>query len=601
MQCPPSQRTQAMQGFAPCEINALSPIGIAMARMRMVKSRHHVLQYVFALLGAFLLAGCAIQPVRNLSPWLPEESAQPKAEYSRTLELAMGYARRASRATDSAAGEWLQCATNAQQAMAAGDGSLADQAASLSTHCTERFLSEALKYRKIWSEGAVEIAGQRLFLELRDPSPNLASRFRIVLSTDVSMRMYQGRRNVRPGYGVPVALISKRCEGEPACRLLPVSGVFRSATAWIEAGQGGGSLLVLGHPDRTAVARVGARSWPLAMDSSAFYAAGLEHSPVGRLAIWSFFGGRAFGRRAGVYLLEDYAAEKCPLIMVHGLASTPLTWARLSNAVWADAELRERFQVWQLLYETNDPMLVARREVERHLDEAWATLDPTAASRARRCIVLVGHSMGGVIARLLSSDSGEVIWEVAFTKRRAELKGDSNDLDVVDRMFHFKPYPGIRRAILIASPHRGSPTADAMLGRIMHAMTTKNSPDIRALQRVARSNPNAVPEGLRGIFTRGRINSITTLRETEPVMRATHAILPAASIPYHTIAGRLPGTRPVGDGIVPLESALLVGAQSQLVVASGHNVHESEEAIAEVLRILHADRASDDDVAAETP
>ena len=40
------------------------------------------------------------------------------------------------------------------------------------------------------------------------------------------------------------------------------------------------------------------------------------------------------------------------------------------------------------------------------------------------------------------------------------------------------------------------------------------------------------------------------------------------------------------DGVVPLDSALLAGATSTLVVSSGHDVHESPEAVAEVLRIL---------------
>jgi hypothetical protein len=43
---------------------------------------------------------------------------------------------------------------------------------------------------------------------------------------------------------------------------------------------------------------------------------------------------------------------------------------------------------------------------------------------------------------------------------------------------------------------------------------------------------------------------------------------------------------PPGDGVVPLESALLPGSASTLVIDSGHNVHMHPQAIAEVLRIL---------------
>ena len=39
--------------------------------------------------------------------------------------------------------------------------------------------------------------------------------------------------------------------------------------------------------------------------------------------------GDQIGRRAGVYLLEDYDPNKRPLVMIHGLGSTPLIWAQL--------------------------------------------------------------------------------------------------------------------------------------------------------------------------------------------------------------------------------------------------------------------------------
>jgi len=51
----------------------------------------------------------------------------------------------------------------------------------------------------------------------------------------------------------------------------------------------------------------------------------------------------------------------------------------------------------------------------------------------------------------------------------------------------------------------------------------------------------------------------------------------------------LPGRLPETDGAVPLASALLPGAASTLVVNWGHKLYESDEAVAEVLRILRED------------
>jgi len=483
---------------------------------------------------------------------------------------------------------WLMCATSAYEAMSSANDESARTAAALATRCSGEYLARAVEKRRAWRAGLQTIQGEQIILELRDPSPNLGTVFRIVLANDVSMAMYSGKRNVTPGFGVPVVLVSERCVGAPSCKLLPVSGVFRSATAWIEpAPEGVGAKIILGHHDRTQSAVAGSRSWPLAMDSSAFYVAGLQDSPIQRLAIWSFFGGSALGQRAGVYLLEDYDPEKRPLVMIHGLASSPLTWASMSNAIWADPELRTRYQIWQVVYQSNDPMLVARRRVERQLDDAWALLDPSGTAPARGCVVLVGHSMGGVVARLLSVDTGDALLNAAFTVPLSSVSGHDSDLESIDRIFRFRPYPGIRRGIYIAAPHRGSPTADAFIARVTHSIVANRTPEILALRRIVRSQPEVVQAELRAAFSRGRINGITTLRESEPVMRATHEMLPSGTMPYHTISGVQSGSEPEGDGIVPLRSTLLAGAESVLIVESGHNAHENDQAISEVIRILH--------------
>jgi hypothetical protein len=156
-------------------------------------------------------------------------------------------------------------------------------------------------------------------------------------------------------------------------------------------------------------------------------------------------------------------------------------------------------------------------------------------------------------------------------------------------VFHFGRYPGVTRAIFIASPHKGSPTADGFLGRLARSIVGQRAPEIDALRRLARANAGYVKEDLRMLYQRGLLNSITTLQTAQPVRKAAQALLP--SIPYHTIAGSLQGRDPPTDGFVPLDSALLPGAASTLVVEWGHDVYESREAVAEVLRILREDVA----------
>ena len=108
--------------------------------------------------------------------------------------------------------------------------------------------------------------------------------------------------------------------------------------------------------------------------------------------------------------------------MIHGLGSSPLIWQRLSNAVWAASHLRSRYQVWHVVYQTNAPLLVTRRRVQIYLDDAWRVLDPEGDDPARSGMVLVGHSLGGVVARMLCVDSGDVLWDAAFARHRSHCR-----------------------------------------------------------------------------------------------------------------------------------------------------------------------------------
>jgi pimeloyl-ACP methyl ester carboxylesterase len=272
--------------------------------------------------------------------------------------------------------------------------------------------------------------------------------------------------------------------------------------------------------------------------------------------------------------------------MIHGLGSNPLIWSRVSNAVWGETDLRERFQVWQVVYRTDVPLLVARLHVQRYLDDAWALLDPDGEARASSRTVLLGHSLGGVVARLLCADSGDALWNAAFLVPSAMLDADDEDRALIDRIFHFVPYAGIARAIFLAAPHRGSPSAASVLGRLTGDLVGRRTSEVHALRRIAGRNPHAIRPELLPVFLEGWINSITTLRSEQPVRRAAESLMPPPGFPYHTIAGVQPGRHRPSDGVVPLESAMLPGAASSLVVESGHRVHERPAAVAEIVRIL---------------
>lgn len=484
--------------------------------------------------------------------------------------------------------QWLRCAALGGRLMASVRPEYREALARQTTRCTRRFIASIDDTIAI-PRGAstLHVAGQYLDIETRGLSPHLAPKFRFRVASDVAVPWRQRMPN-DDGFGVPLALLADRCETSGICDLLPPEGVFRPATAWLEAGQGDDARLklVIADPDRHGALQLGGVSYPLASDHSAFYAWGTRNSPLKRLGVYGLLGGKEVGRRAGLYLLEDYDPAKRPLIMIHGLGGSPLSWAKLSTAVWNDPELRAKYQVWHMVYSTDAPLLVVRRRLQRYLDKAWEVLDPEGDDPGRGQMVLVGHSLGGVLARLLCADSGDILWYAAFTERPSAVAADAADMEVLLDLFRFSRYDGVSTAIFMAAPHRGSPAADSTLGRIFHRLSGRRADEIQVLQRVARANPSLIRQELRSSYFNADLNSIVTLRHAQPIRLAAESLLPASGVAFHTIAARKAGAVPEGDGIVPLSSALLEGASSTHIVEGEHDVHLNDQAIAEVVRVL---------------
>ena len=68
----------------------------------------------------------------------------------------------------------------------------------------------------------------------------------------------------------------------------------------------------------------------------------------------------AASRKPQIYLLDPYDPDKIPLLMVHGLQSTPVAFATLVNALRQDPEIGDKYQVWQFYYASGTPVLCQR-------------------------------------------------------------------------------------------------------------------------------------------------------------------------------------------------------------------------------------------------
>jgi pimeloyl-ACP methyl ester carboxylesterase len=411
----------------------------------------------------------------------------------------------------------------------------------------------------------------------------------------------RGIRNVyaRSGFGAPFVAVAappaRKSEAEIASNapLSPIEARFRAATAILrfegatlaEALAARSVTLEIHDPLQTDAMRLGPHDVPLAGDFTAPYALWLAREHLGREARSALLRRRAHLDEPRIYMMQPYDRDRRVLVMLHGLGASPEAWVNVVNEVLGDADLRARYQVWQVFYPTNLPLPENRKRIRQTLVAAFGLLDPSGTAPASRGVTLVGHSMGGVLARLLVVESGDVLWNELF---RESLAAEQRaKLAVLDPYLTLEPLPHVDTAVFIAAPHRGSPLASGWRGWLASHVVRLPLGMIERARLLLGAIATEAP--LEAAALRKRGTSIDNLSDRNRYLKLTAELPVAAGVTYHSIVGSNDPTLPLAessDGVVPYASAHLAGAASELVVASRHSVHDTPRAIAEIRRIL---------------
>ncbi len=289
-------------------------------------------------------------------------------------------------------------------------------------------------------------------------------------------------------------------------------------------------------------------------------------------------------QRANLLMIRPYEPGKIPVVMVHGLISSPLAWIPMLNELLRDPAIQEKYQFMLYMYPTGVPMPIAAASLRDALSQAKITFNHDGRDPAFDRMVLLGHSMGGLLSHFMTVSSGDQLWRLYSDRSFDMILGPKNVLDELSRLLFFEPLPFVNRVVFLATPHRGSDLSHGVVGRVGAGLI--NDPDYVAklLYQLVKDNPDA--------FDRRRFRrfptSIETLDPSSPILKSLLAMKPGPGVAYHSIIGSL---RPGGvddstDGVVPYRSAHLDGVESEQVVRSDHGVQKDGEAILEVRRIL---------------
>jgi pimeloyl-ACP methyl ester carboxylesterase len=295
----------------------------------------------------------------------------------------------------------------------------------------------------------------------------------------------------------------------------------------------------------------------------------------------------------GLYMLEPFDPEKIPVVMVHGLWSSPVTWMEMFNDLRSDPAIRNHYQFWFYLYPSGQPFWFSAARMREDLAHMRAALDPQRQAPALDQTVLVGHSMGGLVSKLQTVDSGNEFWRTLSDKPFSELQADPEIRDDLAEAFFFDPNPSIRCVITIGTPHRGSDFSNNLTKWLGRKLIDVPSKIMQGRSQLVTRNPDyflpAAPLNI--------TNAIDSLSPKSPILPVLLAAPTAKWVKYYNIVGQAPrdgftSTAAMwlageGDGVVSLASAQLEGVAAQEVVPADHQmVHRHPQSILAVRKIL---------------
>jgi pimeloyl-ACP methyl ester carboxylesterase len=433
-----------------------------------------------------------------------------------------------------------------------------------------------IRHRKLAPWDAPLRVGAHTLAWERNPDPEWnPRRYELIPTDQLEIRgSYVNERQIKAGLGAPV--VASRV-ADQAHEYAPTPHFYYAATV-VARFDGKRCILSLENPLRQDNTRVGSRTYPLAADYTAPLAMMLVEMHPEKLGLPRLLHPAKFAETTRLARLQPYDPNKTVVLVVHGLMSSPATWFPLINHLRADATIRHKYQFWLYSYPTGYPYSYSAATLRKELDHIESRYP------LRKKMVVIGHSMGGCISRLLVTNAERRIWDQMFTVPPEKMEISPEHRHVLTESSIFSHRPEVGRVIFISAPLKGADLAAGWIGRLGASLVEMPADIVRLGKE--RAHYLKVGSGHRHL---NRFpDSVDTLSPDNDFVQAVNRVPIVKGVPYHTIAGdRGRGDAPnSSDGLVPYWSSHLSGAVSEKIVASHHNAQQHPDAYAEVLRIL---------------
>ena len=397
----------------------------------------------------------------------------------------------------------------------------------------------------------------------------------------------------RAGLGAPLAASLKRADPEKAPRdfmppemNLAVTMLLRIAEARRTLVQGG---LLSGHLDvflanEPESITIDGERVPLEVEPTAALAYTLAQLPVLEREINHFVGITTSDRKVETLATTaPYRPGLIPVVFIHGTFSSSMRWAEMVNRLEADPEIRRGYQFWFFAYDSSNPIAYSALQLRRLLTTALTELDPVGVDPALARMVLIGHSQGGLLAKMLTVESGGKLWERVSDVPLLNLRLSERSRRTLQEALFVTPFPAVRRVIFISTPHRGSFVAGRQMVADLVRWLVRVPADLAGLGAELALHPQLF--GGRGFALRTAVDNMSP---RSAFIQALAPIPVAPGIHVHSIIS-VEGDGPYqqgNDGVVEYESAHIEPVDSELVVRSPHSTQGVPATIEEVRRIL---------------
>jgi hypothetical protein len=263
------------------------------------------------------------------------------------------------------------------------------------------------------------------------------------------------------------------------------------------------------------------------------------------------------------------------------------------NEFQSDPPLRTNYQFWIFTYSTGNPILYSASLLREALQNTLAEVDPDGLDPALRRMVVVGHSQGGLLAKLQVIPSGTRFWDSGFDIPFEEVEMRTESREVLRKALFFEPQEFVESVVFISTPHRGSFFAGNWQGRL--ASRLFNAP--KELVSIGLDLARSGALGLSGDGEQADLktalahlpSSVDNMNPDAKFIQTIQIIPVAPPVHVHSIIPVRGSPPPEGqnDGVNEYSSAHIDEAESEYVVyGSDHSTQSHPETIQELRRIL---------------